>query len=99
MHAVKEGPANRSFGLQVAALAGLPKSVIADARRTLAELERGMHQQASAVGSKSAPDDSPQLGLFAAQPSVVERALENIDPDAMSPREALETLYRLKALA
>jgi len=40
MHAVKDGPANRSFGLQVAALAGLPKSVIADARRTLAELER-----------------------------------------------------------
>jgi len=99
MHAVKEGPANRSFGLQVAALAGLPKSVIADARRTLAELERGMHQQASAAGSKSAPEDSPQLGLFAAQPSVVERALENIDPDAMSPREALEALYRLKALA
>ncbi|WP_236585445.1 DNA mismatch repair protein MutS [Dyella sp. EPa41] len=99
MHAVKEGPANRSFGLQVAALAGLPKSVIADARRTLAELERGMHQQASAAGSRSAPDDSPQMGLFAAQPSVVERALENIDPDAMSPREALEALYRLKALA
>ncbi len=40
MHAVKDGPANRSFGLQVAALAGLPKSVIADARRTLAELEQ-----------------------------------------------------------
>ncbi|RAO75261.1 DNA mismatch repair protein MutS [Dyella jiangningensis] len=99
MHAVKEGPANRSFGLQVAALAGLPKSVIADARRTLAELERGMHQQASAAGGKSTPADSPQLGLFAAQPSVVERALENIDPDAMSPREALEALYRLKALA
>jgi DNA mismatch repair protein MutS len=99
MHAVKEGPANRSFGLQVAALAGLPKSVIADARRTLAELERGMHQQASAAGSKSAPEESPQMGLFAAQPSVVERALENIDPDAMSPREALEALYRLKALA
>jgi DNA mismatch repair protein MutS len=98
MHAVKEGPANRSFGLQVAALAGLPKSVIADARRTLAELERGMHQHASSATTKVPPQESPQLGLFAAQPSVVERALEGIDPDAMSPREALEALYRLKSL-
>jgi DNA mismatch repair protein MutS len=99
MHAVKEGPANRSFGLQVAALAGLPKSVIADARRTLAELERGMHQHASSATTKVPAQESPQLGLFAAQPSVVERALEGIDPDAMSPREALEALYRLKSLA
>ncbi|HEY9132391.1 MAG TPA: DNA mismatch repair protein MutS [Dyella sp.] len=96
MHAVKEGPANRSFGLQVAALAGLPRSVIADARRTLAELERGMHAQV-AKPAKTA-DASPQLGLFAAQPSAVERALEDIDPDALTPREALEALYRLKHL-
>ncbi|MCX7513503.1 DNA mismatch repair protein MutS [Frateuria sp. STR12] len=95
MHAVKEGPANRSFGLQVAALAGLPRSVIADARRTLAELERGMHGQAS---PGPAPAPSPQLGLFAAQPSAVEEALRAIDPDAMTPREALEALYRLKAI-
>jgi DNA mismatch repair protein MutS len=97
MHAVKDGPANRSFGLQVAALAGLPKSVIADAKRTLAELERGMHQHASknaAVG-----DGSPQLALFAPPaPSAVERALEAVDPDALSPREALDALYRLKKL-
>ena len=99
MHAVKEGPANRSFGLQVAALAGLPKSVIADARRTLAELERGMYQQASSATSKAPAQESPQLGLFAAAPSVVERALEGIDPDTLSPREALEALYRLKSLA
>jgi DNA mismatch repair protein MutS len=98
MHAVKEGPANRSFGLQVAALAGLPKSVIADARRTLAELERGMHGHAAVPAPAPAPAASPQLGLFAAQPSVVEEALKAIDPDAMSPREALEALYRLKAL-
>jgi DNA mismatch repair protein MutS len=97
MHAVKEGPANRSFGLQVAALAGLPKSVIADARRTLAELERGMHQHASAARPKA--DASPQLGLFAPQePSAAERALAEVDPDALTPREALEVLYRLKAL-
>ncbi|WP_266168095.1 DNA mismatch repair protein MutS [Dyella subtropica] len=96
MHAVKEGPANRSFGLQVAALAGLPKSVIADARRTLAELERGMHQQASAPNPKA--ENSPQLGLFASAPSAAERALGEVDPDALTPREALEVVYRLKAL-
>ncbi|MGY3039288.1 DNA mismatch repair protein MutS [Rhodanobacter sp. TND4EL1] len=97
MHAVKDGPANRSFGLQVAALAGLPKSVIADARRTLAELERGMHQHTNAPAR--ATEASPQLGLFAAaQPSAAERALEDLDPDALSPREALEALYRLKSL-
>ncbi|HEX7815715.1 DNA mismatch repair protein MutS [Dyella sp.] len=96
MHAVKDGPANRSFGLQVAALAGLPRSVIADARRTLAELERGMH--AHVARPAAVADASPQLGLFAAAPSAVERALEEIDPDALSPREALEALYRLKHL-
>ena len=96
MHAVKDGPANRSFGLQVAALAGLPKSVIADAKRTLVELERGMHQHASAVPSAEA---SPQLGLFApAQPSAAQRELELIDPDTLTPREALDVLYRLKSL-
>jgi len=95
MHAVKDGPANRSFGLQVAALAGLPKSVIADARRTLAELERGM----LAAPAAHAADASPQLALFAPPaPSAVEHALDAIDPDALSPREALEALYRLKHL-
>jgi DNA mismatch repair protein MutS len=96
MHAVKEGPANRSFGLQVAALAGLPKAVIADARKTLAELELGMHAQAAKPSPQS--DASPQMGLFAAQPSAVERALQHIDPDALAPREALEALYLLKTL-
>ena len=97
MHAVKEGPANRSFGLQVAALAGLPKSVIADARRTLAELERDMHGQAARPGASA---ESPQLGLFTLPaPSATELALRDIDPDALSPREALEALYRLKALS
>jgi DNA mismatch repair protein MutS len=97
MHAVKDGPANRSFGLQVAALAGLPKSVIADARRTLAELERGMH--AAGAHHHAGTVESPQLGLFTrSPPSAVEQALEQIDPDALTPREALEALYRLKQL-
>jgi DNA mismatch repair protein MutS len=77
-------------------LAGLPKSVIADARKTLAELERGMHAQAAKPSLHHEP--SPQMGLFAAPPSAVERALQDIDPDTLAPREALEALYRLKAL-
>jgi len=97
MHAVKEGPANRSFGLQVAALAGLPKSVIADARKTLAQLENGMHGHAAKPSLQREP--SPQLGLFAPpEPSAAERALKDVDPDALTPREALDVLYRLKAL-
>jgi DNA mismatch repair protein MutS len=95
MHAVKDGPANRSFGLQVAALAGLPKAVIADAKRTLQALEAGT-PPASAHATQPA---SPQLGLFAPSlPSAIEDALRAIEPDALSPREALDALYRLKKL-
>jgi DNA mismatch repair protein MutS len=96
LHALKEGPASQSFGLQVAALAGLPKSVIAEARKTLTELESGA---SVGVSRPAPPDASPQMGLFAPPaPSAVEDALADIDPDALSPREALDALYRLKAL-
>ena len=95
MHAVKEGPANRSFGLQVAALAGLPKRVIDDARGYLATLEAG---HAPAKPADATP--TPQLGLFdAPRKSPVEEALREIDPDSMSPRDALDALYRLKKLS
>jgi DNA mismatch repair protein MutS len=98
MHAVKDGPANRSFGLQVGALAGLPKPVIAQARRILDALER-KHAADAGPSSIGAPVASPQLTLFApAQPSAAEHALRDLDPDAMSPKEALEALYRLKSL-
>jgi len=73
--------------------------VIADARRTLAELERGMHAHVAAPVATPAAPASPQLGLFAASPSVVERELQSMDLDAMTPREALEALYRLKSLS
>jgi DNA mismatch repair protein MutS len=97
MHAVKEGPANRSFGLQVAALAGLPRSVVAQARGTLAQLEsRGAGQPA--VQMSAAAIDSPlQMGLFSA-PSAAMDALSGLDPDELTPRQALEALYRLKQL-
>jgi DNA mismatch repair protein MutS len=94
MHALKDGPANRSFGLQVAALAGLPRPVLADARTTLQALER------QAAQSPPQASDQPQLGLFAPSlPSPVEEALRTVDPDALSPREAHALLYRLKQLA
>ncbi|HET6545640.1 MAG TPA: DNA mismatch repair protein MutS [Rhodanobacteraceae bacterium] len=96
MHAVKDGPANRSFGLQVAALAGVPKGVIAAARRYLEALERNVRDPAAA----SATGNSLQLGLFAATPapSAVEDALADLDLDALTPKAALDALYRLRGL-
>jgi len=98
LHSVQEGPASQSYGLQVAALAGIPRPVLEQARLHLAELER---QQRS---------DSPQLALFdqstpdPAAPEAIAKAdplrerLENIEPDNLSPREALSLLYELKTL-
>ncbi|MFP5307138.1 MAG: DNA mismatch repair protein MutS, partial [Gammaproteobacteria bacterium] len=89
LHRVKPGPANRSYGLQVAALAGVPQPVIRAARAHLAELE-----------SKPLPQaPQPQLSLFTAPApdSPALRLLDALDPDALSPRDALEALYRLKA--
>jgi DNA mismatch repair protein MutS len=97
MHAVKDGPADRSFGLQVAALAGLPRSVVAQAKRTLAELEA----RAALHGETMTPAalDSPQqMGLFAPPTSALIDALEELDPDQLTPRQAHEALYRLRAL-
>jgi DNA mismatch repair protein MutS len=94
MHAVKEGPANRSFGLQVAALAGVPKRVVDEARRHLSTLEGGVAARASAAKAAA-----PQLGLFdAPRASAIEEALRSLEPDALTPREALDALYRLKKL-
>ncbi|MEP6483288.1 MAG: DNA mismatch repair protein MutS, partial [Rudaea sp.] len=98
MHAVKDGPANRSFGLHVAAIAGLPKHVIAQARDYLAALEKTRDFNSERT---PATDTSPlQPELFAAPvvSSALQDALQDIDPDALSPREALEALYRLKKL-
>ena len=97
MHAVKDGPANRSFGLQVAALAGLPRAVVADARARLAELEhRGEDSQTGGMRPQ-ALDEPRQIGLFAPS-SAVQDALAALDPDELTPKQALEALYRLKAL-
>ncbi len=99
MHAVKDGPADRSFGLQVAALAGLPKTVIRNARGRLAELEQRRHD-APAVGTLSAGnlEQPQQFGLFT-PPSAALEALASLDPDELTPKQALEALYRLKGLS
>ncbi len=90
LHSVREGPASQSYGLEVARLAGVPVSVIQRAQQHLARLEAG----------RVATNVSPQSDLFAAPPpNPLQTALARIDPDAMSPREALLTLYKLKALA
>ncbi len=99
MHAVKDGPADRSFGLQVAALAGLPKAVIRDARARLAELEQRSHDAPPAAPLSPERIDQPQqIGLFAHSSAALD-ALAAIDPDELTPKQALEALYRLKALS
>ena len=92
MHSVQEGPASKSYGLAVAALAGVPKEVIKRARQKLRELEM--------ISAKDTPSRSggPQLPLLEAEVSPAVEALEALDPDTMSPRQALEWLYRLKDL-
>ena len=95
LHSVKEGPANQSYGLQVASLAGVPKPVITRARKYLHQLESKREQQA-------APPQG-ELALFAVEPeeeleNPVIGALTELDPDSLSPRQALEELYRLKKL-
>ena len=99
LHEVGEGPADRSYGVAVARLAGLPPAVIARAENVLAELEARRHERA--------PMD--ELPLFAAaspppedesdsEESAALAALEGLDPDVLTPRDALDTLYRLKSL-
>lgn len=97
MHAVKDGPADRSFGLQVAALAGLPKAVVSQARSRLAELEQQSRDAPTPAFSPSALDAPQQFGLFAPSNAALD-ALAGLDPDDLSPKQALEALYRLKSL-
>jgi DNA mismatch repair protein MutS len=98
LHSVKEGPANQSYGLQVAALAGIPKSVTAQARRYLTELER----ERDALRTPISPQ--AELALFAPAPTPVPpesaalEALRALDPNSLSPREALDLLFRLQQL-
>jgi DNA mismatch repair protein MutS len=97
LHAIKEGPANRSYGLQVAQLAGVPRAVIAEARGYLEQLETERDRQRAA--ERAPAGAQAELPLFAAAtPDPLREALAAIDPDALSPREALEALYELRRL-
>jgi DNA mismatch repair protein MutS len=94
LHAVKEGPANQSYGLQVAALAGVPPKVVKRAREKLMLLER------QAVADSPARQHARQLDLFEMTPvSPALELLESIDPDAITPRQALDFLFQLKSLS
>ncbi|PLY13683.1 MAG: DNA mismatch repair protein MutS [Sedimenticola sp.] len=97
LHAVREGPANQSYGLQVASLAGVPRPIIDRARIRLRELEQSAQRHADQQIS--------QLSLFAPSqataeppPSLVVQELEKINPDELSPKQALDELYRLQRL-
>lgn len=90
MHNVQEGAASKSYGLAVASLAGVPRDVIKRARQKLRELESLSNH---AAGSHV---DSAQLTLLSEETSPAVEALEALDPDSLSPKQALEWIYRLK---
>ncbi len=90
LHSVKQGAASKSYGLQVAALAGIPSMVLENAKKTLQQLEQ----------NKIAEPVPVQLSLFDAMPeeSLLEKELKQINPDDLTPRQSLELLYKLKKL-
>jgi DNA mismatch repair protein MutS len=100
LHEVADGAADRSYGIAVAKLAGLPSTVVARARSVLAKLEAGRD---ATGGIAAGLDDLPLFAAAAAEPErapdPMASALDAIDPDRLTPREALEELYRLKLLA
>ncbi len=100
LHELAEGPADRSYGLAVARLAGLPSAVLKRAKDVLARLEAG---KAKTGGIAAGLDDLPLFAAAAAQEDAARDplvdAIEAIDADALSPREALDHIYRLKQLA
>ena len=96
MHTVQDGAANRSYGIQVAALAGVPRSVINQARAKLHELESRDH---SAPEVRNGGYQSAAIPLPSMEENELYNALDMLDPDQLSPRDALDWLYKLKALS
>ncbi|HEY1284315.1 MAG TPA: DNA mismatch repair protein MutS [Steroidobacteraceae bacterium] len=115
LHAVREGPANRSYGLQVAQLAGVPRDVIAQARRYLEALE-SQRDRLNAAGGAARRSPQSELPLFAPEADEVNAAeaaqaladrafadelrtaLAALEPDSLSPRAALDAVYKLREL-
>ena len=97
LHAIEPGPASRSYGIQVARLAGIPAAVLNQARHTLEALE----QQASAAQAQVdlfAPAPAPAPAPAATAPGPLEAYVASLNPDTMSPREAMDAIYQLKSL-
>jgi len=96
LHAVKDGPASQSYGLQVAALAGVPHTVISRARRYLQRLET------ESAAHRDARTPQRELDLSApvadAEPDAVHEALAALEPDSLTPKQALDALYSLRRL-
>ncbi len=93
MHHIEPGPASRSYGIAVAKLAGVPAAVVSHARLALGALEMQQTEARAQVDLFAPPPDLP-----AAELSLLEKAMDNINPDALTPREALDALYQLKKL-
>ena len=100
LHKVEEGPASQSYGIQVARLAGVPDTVLQYAQKELQVLETGAHQLITEKPSPANknPSAHPQTDLFAVQESPALKKLRELNPDELSPREALDMLYRLQKL-
>ena len=100
LHRIEEGAASQSYGLQVAKLAGIPTAVISEARQQLHLLESGEHPHSSSesqVSPTTAASISPQQNdLFPSAPDPALEMLEAIDPNDLTPRQALEVLFDLK---
>jgi len=94
LHHIEPGPASKSYGIAVAKLAGVPAAVVNHARHALAALENQQSQANAQVDLFAQPPEAPTAGTTA-----LDEALAKINPDALSPREALDALYRLKMLA
>jgi DNA mismatch repair protein MutS len=104
LHEVVQGAADRSYGIQVAKLAGLPPAVVARSKALLAELEAGERSAPVQKMIDDLPLFAPLLSVKEQTPAVpvrdlVREALEATDPDEMTPREALERLYEIKRIA
>ena len=94
LHHIEAGPASKSYGISVAKLAGVPGAVVNHARHALAALETQQSQASAQVDLFALPPEAP-----AARQTAIDDALAKIDPDLLSPREALDALYQLKKLA
>ena len=100
LHEIQPGPASRSYGIQVARLAGVPAAVVNHARHVLARLETAAaSQQAQPDLFAPLPEPEPAPAAEPAPPSELQAALAALDPDELSPRQALQALYQLKKLA